>query len=341
MTKKNIYHRIILLLFIILILIGCNKNPQKPDADKKEDMPKTPKALTELENEVLEIMYDLDSVTGIQKTIEEEKSLGTEDVAEIEVAAQSNEQEEDEDKKEEEMEDTEEDEKEEEQKSDKNNKTQQPEKMIDMQELIVENEIIIPLLEAVEVKGNFAGDTSPPPDIDTVWNEINDNVTEVHKKWNILEAQLPEERTSVEKIKDFEKKLNNLTLSVMNRKILDSLKLANELTETTTDFRSYFDGKGDHDVYGMYYHIRGTILSAASDNYPEALEHLEEAGKIGDSMRRDLIKKDSEDVLKKFELSIEDLKDQLEDKNFYLSRIKAPIVIKNIKLIQDTLEVPK
>jgi len=124
----------------------------------------------------------------------------------------------------------------------------------------------------------------------------------------------------------------------MSREKLNSLKLANELTRITTDFRSYFNGVPTHAVYGMYYHIRGVILFAASNNYEGALLHLDEANKLGASVRQELLKKDSQDILQKFELSIEDLRKQLLDKNFYLSQIKAPIVIKNIQLMEDIFE---
>ena len=145
--------------------------------------------------------------------------------------------------------------------------------------------------------------------------KTNDSITEIHRKWNVLEAQLPLEKTSLDKIKDFEKTLDDLTMSVRNKAILDSLKLANELTGIMTNFRNYFDGIGNHDVYKMQYHIRNCILSAASGNYLKAINHLNETSKIGDSMRQDLIKKGSEDILRKFELSIED-QEQLTDENF-------------------------
>ena len=70
MKKKKIYinYKLISFLLIVFILVGCNKNPQKPNADKKEP-PKLPKVLTELEDEILTIMYDLDSITGIGKPL--------------------------------------------------------------------------------------------------------------------------------------------------------------------------------------------------------------------------------------------------------------------------------
>ena len=343
MTKKCTYknYKPIVFLLIILILVGCKKGAQKPDISKKENLPKTPKVLTELEDEVLKIMYDLDSVTGIEKAIKEEKALKANETASITASAKPiilSKSDKEDKKKKESTKNTKEEKQPEATGEDTSTDIEEP---VGMQELIMENEIIIPLLGANEVKGSFAESTTPPSDINTVWTKINDNVTKVHKKWNVLEAQLPTEKTSSEKTKEFEKTLNDLTLSVMDKKRIDSIKLANKLTEITANFRGYFDGMGNHDVYKMYYHTRAAILSAATDDYAGAMEHLNETRKNGDSMRRDLIKKDSEDVLKKFELSVEDLEKQLTDKNFYLSQIKAPIVIKNIKLIQDTFETQK
>ena len=94
------------------------------------------------------------------------------------------------------------------------------EEAVDMQKLIAEKEIIIPLLDATGIKGSFAEDTIPPPDIDKVWEKTNDSITEIHRKWNVLEAQLPLEKTSLDKIKDFEKTLDDLTMSVRNKAIL-------------------------------------------------------------------------------------------------------------------------
>ncbi|MCK9268372.1 MAG: hypothetical protein M0P14_06660, partial [Alkaliphilus sp.] len=253
MKKKKIYinYKLISFLLIIFILVGCNKNPQKPNVDKKGNPPKLPKVLTELENEILKIMYDLDSITGIEKAIEEKKSLESGETDSMETAAKLTAQGQN-------GENTKEGgEKQKQSGSAEEEKLKQAEEAVDMQKLIAENEIIIPLLEANDIKGNFMKSTDPPPDIDTVWSKIDDNIAGIHRKWNVLEAQLPSGKTSLEKIENFEEILNDLTLSVVNREILDSLKSANELTGITADFRGHFDGIGKHDVYEMYYHIRG------------------------------------------------------------------------------------
>jgi len=328
MRKKYIWknHKFALLLLIIFVLIGCNRNPERPNPQTEEDnSPKLPPILTELEDEVLKIMYDLDSVSGIEKAIEQEKLSSVANMNNsIATAAQGSES--NGDPASQQAGDEEEP------------KPEEEEEVVDVQELIKENRIIIPLLDEIDVSGSFAEETTPPTDIDKVWSQISDSVTMVHRKWNVLEAQLTPVNVPRQKSEEFEQALDNLTLSVMSNQKLNSLKIANEITKITADFRSYFDGVTDHGVYGMYYHIRSSILLAASNNYPKAIEHLDETTKIGGAVRQDLIKQDSQDILQKFELSIEDLRKQLEDKNFILSQIKAPIVIKNVKLMQDVFE---
>jgi len=325
MRKKYIWknHKFALLLLIIFVLIGCNRNPERPNPQTEEDnSPKLPTILTELEDEVLKIMYDLDSVSGIEKAIEQEKLSSVANMdSSIATAAQGSESSGDPAS----------------QQTD-DEEAPKPEEEVDVQELIKENRIIIPLLDEIDVSGSFAEETTPPTDIDKVWSQISDSVTMVHRKWNVLEAQLTPVNVPRQKSEEFEQALDDLTLSVMSNQKLNSLKIANEITKITADFRSYFDGVTDHGVYGMYYHIRSAILLAASNNYPQAIEHLDETTKIGGAVRQELIKQDSQDILQKFELSIEDLRKQLEDKNFILSQIKAPIVIKNVKLMQDVFE---
>jgi len=320
--------KLMIILLILFVLIGCGRNPERPNPETQENnSPKLPKILTELDDEVLKIMYDLDSVTGLEKAIQKQELMESEkENASISTAAQSEDSKQNSEEKEtEENAPAEEDKK-------------KLEEEVNVQELIKESKIIMPLLDANEVTGSFTESSTPPTDINQVWTQISDSVTEVHKKWNVLEAQLTPVNVPSQKLEEFEQILDDLTLSVMRRDKLNSLKLANELTRITTDFRSYFNGVPTHAVYGMYYHIRGVILFAASNNYEGALLHLDEANKLGASVRQELLKKDSQDILQKFELSIEDLRKQLLDENFYLSQIKAPIVIKNIQLMEDIFE---
>ncbi len=337
MKKKYIWknYKLISLLIVLFFLIGCNVSTQKPtpENDKKES-PKPPETLSKLEEDILTVMYDLDSVTALEKAIQKQKDIESKEDTSMEVASTSSGQGQQDGQKQSQSSGEEEKKKEEE-------KQKKIEEEIDLEGLIKETEIIIPLLDANEAKGSFAENPTPPNDINKVWNKISDSVKEVHKKWNVLESNLTSVNVPNSKSEEFEDILNNLTLSVMSKNRLNSLKLANELTRITTDFRSYYNGVADHSIYSMYYNIRGSILAAASDDYTTAIKHLNEASNSGAALRQDLINQNSQDVLQKFELSIEDLKKSLESKNFILSQIKAPIVINNIKLIEDEFKTIK
>lgn len=311
----------LLVLLLIFVLTGCRKSPQKPNKSQDNGVKKLPQILVELEEGILKAMFDLDSVAGIEGAIREQKEIKTK---EDQVKTQA--KQEDDDKKDNKPEE-----------SEGENKEDQ-EESIDIQNLIKENEIIISLLQASDIKGSFEESPKVPENIDQVWEKINNNIEGIHRKWNSLEVELQSATVAKSKTEDFEDGLNRLSLSAQGRQVFNSLQLANELSRATAQFRSYFEGSTHHEVYSMYYYLRSVILSAAIDDYDRALDQLEETKKIGDSLRQDLIKNDSMDIVQKFELSIEDLRKQLEDQNFYLSQIKAGLVAKNIKLMEDDLQ---
>lgn len=328
-------YKLISLLLIIFLLIGCDKNSQKPSLENKQNNnpSKLPEILSELEEDVLIIMYDLDSVTALKQAIDRQENIKAEqEINSVSSSEKSNNSNEREPKESQSSED---------EGSSSEENIQKLEEEIDLKGLLKETEIIIPLLDTHKVSGSFTENGTPPNNITKVWNQITDNITEVHRKWNILESNLTLVNVPNVKTEEFENILNNLTLSIMNKEQLNSLMLANELTRITTDFRSYYNQLSNHSVYNMYYHIRGSILSAASDNYTTAIDHLNEANNSGSALKEDLINNDSQNILRKFELSIEDLRKSLENENFILSQIKAPIVIKNIKLIEDELKTQK
>lgn len=319
MRKKYMCKNSVLISFLILllILVGCSKNTKKPVPQKKNDSPpKVPEVLTEVENETLSLMYSIDSVVGLEKYIKEKKLMEEkEKSAKQEGSAKEDEK----DKK----------------PNEEKAKAEEEKKSIDPQKFIKQSEIIIPLLEVDKIEGSFNKATKPPEDMEEVWSKLTDSINNIHKKWNVLESQLMKRTIPQSKAEEFEKILDELTLSIKAKEILNSLKLSNELTKFLANFRSYFDEKVPHGIYTMGYHIRQSILLAISDDYPEAMSQVEETKKIADSLKKDLIQEKAEDVIQKFELSIDDLSKQISKKDFYLSQIKAPIVIKNIKLMED------
>jgi len=326
--RKN-YNKIMPIFIILFILTGCSNNLKKPNPNSNEvSMPKLPKVLSEIEEDILKVLYDMDTISGIEEALKQKKLEDEKAHKNLTVEVQQSKEIKDEKKAEA---------KEEKSKKEDSKETEGSEK-IDLKVLVTKDQIIIPLLDASDIHSSFINIPTLPRNIDEVWSKINATVTEIHTKWNSLEAQLVSVNISYKKCEEFEAILDNFTLAIMNREVLTSLKLGNELTRITSDFRNYFNGNHSHNIYGMYYHIRGSILFAASNNYLGALEHLNEASKLSTSLRQNLTKQEEQDTLQKLDLSIEDLRKQLSDENFYLSQVKAPIVIKNIKLAEDVFK---
>jgi len=85
--------KFMIILLILFVLTGCSRNPERPNPETQDsNSPKLPKILTELDDEVLKIMYDLDSVTGLEKAIQKQELIESENEnASISTAAQSDE----------------------------------------------------------------------------------------------------------------------------------------------------------------------------------------------------------------------------------------------------------
>lgn len=326
--KKN-FNKTIPVFIILFILTGCGNTLQKPSPNSNEvSMPKLPKVLSEIEEDILKVIYDIDTIPAIEEAMKQKKLEEEESRKNPSVEVQQSEEVKDEKKSE----------SKDEKSQQEDSKQSEGSEKINLKPLVSKHQIIIPLLDASDIQSSFINTPTLPKDIDEVWSKINTAVADIHKKWNNLEAQLVAVNVSYKKCEEFEAVLDNFTLSIMNREELPSLKLGNELTRIASDFRNYFNGSHSHNIYGMYYHVRGSILFAASNNYLGALEHLNEASKLSTSLRQNLTKQEEQDTLQKLDLSIEDLRKQLSDENFYLSQVKAPIVIKNIKLAEDVFK---
>ena len=295
-------------MVITLLLVGCNTGAQKPQKESKDNTPEVPKALEEIEAMILEIMYAVDSIPGIEKSIVEKQKAKQVEEQETEV------------------------------KQKKEEKEQQAKKNVDIEMLIEENAVIIPLLKEVETE-NTVVDVSEPPD-DTVkhWYDISGTVSDVHRSWNVLEPALQEAKVTKTLVEEFESKLDEATDTIGTKEILESLKGLNELTRILADFRSHFKSKVPPEVYKAQYFIRDSVLLAAADDFEKAIEVTTKAKELGNTLRPRVIEKNGDNVIHKYQLSIEDLEQQLKNKNFPLTQLKAAIVVKNTTLMVDLFE---
>ncbi|WP_157047320.1 hypothetical protein [Alkaliphilus metalliredigens] len=309
----------ILFLMISLLLFSCSPSPERPEEEHNpNNTPETPQVLEEMEEELLNLMHDLDSIEGIQVAMLEEENEKMEEDMEESYVLKSEEDEvvlaEEHDEGEEET----------------------KENGVDVQRLIHEHQLIGILLGAEDIEGNLDLDELPPADMEALWFELNNLIDELHRKWNVLEPELQKAKVDRSDIEEFEEQLDRLSLTVLDQEIMESLFHSNQLTFLLAKYRGNFDDDLPNEIPKMKFYIRESVLLAANDNFVEAVDAVESAQELEEQIRHILIKEDAEDVVQKFQLSIDDLIHELNNEDFYLTQIKAPIVIKNIMLMDET-----
>lgn len=308
---------VLLLLSSLLLATGCNRSPNETKEKEGNNPPKVPDILEEMEIHVLEIMYDIDSIKGISITMMEKNQEASPKEADLEMETGGDVETEIKLKpKEEEEKDT--------QKK--------------MERNIEKSSVLIPLLQQDEIEGTTADLKEPPEDMEEIWFQINGEVEKLHRQWNVLEADLRDVKIPLENIDKFEETLTQASLLVMEEKVEDSLMIFNELTQYLGEFRNFFTTKVPGEVYKMKYHIRHSVFLASLDEYEKAKDHIEKTRELKNGLQKDLIEKDADHVVEKFDLSIEDLKKQLELQELDLIQTDGAIVIKNIVLIKEAFQ---
>ncbi|MCC5912202.1 MAG: hypothetical protein JJT76_17435 [Clostridiaceae bacterium] len=330
-TVKSFLNTLLLLLLIIL-LIGCNNVSENPQGNEDENnTPELPEVLEEMEEDILNTMYDIDALEGIQLAMEEKEAEEMEEPTNIDIDVEGdlegevsinggNGQEE--------------------QAEEGGNDTQAEEENgignPDMSMLIEENAILHPLFIEEEIEGSATAVEDTPDSLDVIWFDIHNQIEELHRKWNVLEADLRDVNAPQNEIEAFEETLNNASLQASDQKRIETLLSLNELTKYLAGFRNAFEDKVPGEVFKMRYHLRHGMILAHGEEYQNTQEHIDEIKEIKNSLQQELNERDAQHVNHKFDLSIEDLEDQLVIEDFDLIQTKGAIVMKNIGLIEDT-----
>jgi hypothetical protein len=182
---------------LILFLSACNLNPQRPQQKEGTNKPpEVPTVLDEMYTEILTLMYDIDSIEGIQIGISEKENqeAPSSEEAQIQIETQG---------------ELETEAKIEPPKNDEAISGQ------DMTRFIEKNIVVTPLLEEEDIEGEASEVEAPPEEIEEIWFEINSQIQQLHRKWNILEADLRDVNAPQDQIKAFEETLTTASLEVM------------------------------------------------------------------------------------------------------------------------------
>ncbi|WP_099190031.1 hypothetical protein [Tepidibacter mesophilus] len=295
-----------ILLFFVLILTGCSK----PEEKKSEStLPKEPKTLQTLQDNVLTIMAKIDLMPSINTAIENRNKL-------MEISFQ----------KEKELASLSED------RLPEKDREKTPEDMekdtVKISNYIINTNIYPSLLvEDIESINKLEKDKLKSK-LEEYWLDIDKDLVDIHKDWNTVQSSMSEVSADPEQIKNFETNLNSLTDSVAKYNIFDSLIYANNMTKYLSSFKQYFKTNTNNDIDIAKYSVRKIVLLCDMENYEEALTTVNNISELVNSNAQTYSKE--KEKFAKLKYSMQSLQKSIENKNLKLVQINAPIVISNL-----------
>lgn len=327
--KKNkviLIYSLIAFIFIMSVSSCAKQAPKKP-APKPDEPKEMPKVVEEIESEIISIMSEVDMIPYYEKQIKE-KLKKSKEKKELAIKMGKGSQEGSSQGKE---------------GGDQKDKEKQGagelDKLVEFEpKPITINDILLSeILEAEATKKKENKTQEIPNHIDFVWDKINKQIRELHKKWNSLESTVIKSGVSQEPVMEFEKALNNLTISANDYSFLDTLFYSNKLTSYIPDLVENFKKKFPTPVYYMKYHLRQVVLACRIKDYDSASDNFNKLNIYKDALVSQLVDKKLTELANKLNTSIKDLEDSLLLKDLNVIKIKASVVMSNIQLVKEEL----
>jgi hypothetical protein len=180
--------------------------------------------------------------------------------------------------------------------------------------------------ELLKTEGLEMENKEIPQETAVIWDNIASTITNLHTKWNELQPQVIKESVPQEKIDDFERQLDILTVFSNEQNYFNTMVAANMLTGNLAELVSPFVDQKVLPVYEFGYHLRNTVLYAAADDYKKAEESLDYITRRAPVLEQSL----SKEKFQALEFSLEDLQRALQKQNLELTILNAAVVMENV-----------
>lgn len=166
---------------------------------------------------------------------------------------------------------------------------------------------------------------------------LKKNVHELHEKWNSFEPKAVSALAPQKSIEDFETALNNLTDTVQIKDEYVNLLSVTQLYKILPDFYELFKTKEPPDLDRLRYGVKKIKLLAEKDDYNSMKPTLDYLINIW-AIAKPKLKKDTMELMNKFEFALNDLKKAVENKNKVIIDAKAEVLTKIIDQIVQSLK---
>ena len=171
------------------------------------------------------------------------------------------------------------------------------------------------------------------------WQKSEENVKSLHESWNGYESSALKDGADQEKVNKMETALNHLTSGIEEKSQDKVLTAANGVILSLSDFMGLYKGNADGTLAKIEYMARQSHMDAKGGDWKAAIQKVDQKDFLVDTLRQVTnLKEKQKPLLDKLNLSIEDFKKAIEQKDLPLVEIKRDIVVKNIETLKNELK---
>jgi len=172
--------------------------------------------------------------------------------------------------------------------------------------------------------------------ITKMWDGITQKIEQMHKSWNEYEVTGIKDGAGERIISGFEEALNNMTIAAQGKNATETLDKANEVSLFAADFLDMYKGNIDGEVERMKYYVRQTYLEAQREDWEMAQSEMEEGGNVLKRLKNRIkLDKKDQNLLDRLELSLEDMRKAIPDRDVELLKIKRDIALQNLDAVKE------
>ncbi|PAB58982.1 hypothetical protein [Anaeromicrobium sediminis] len=334
MFKSKNFFVFILITAMLFTSTACTKKAKKPSPEE-EEAKKIPEIIKELEKQILTVTYMADLVPYYERSVKQREELAKKELQE-EILKKGSTSKESNSKSSEESGDSKESGGSEEGGKEGGKSPNQVQDKPDP--LMFQEMLLADVIKEEKVLEEDKDAKKVPQDLNEVWKKISDTVIKLHQTWNTLEPMLLSKNAASVSILEFDKNLELLTKHSLNHDYFNTILLSNRLTYCLAEFTAYGKAKIPPTVYSLKYFLRDSILKAAKGDFAGSKEDLAIIEAQSVNVKNKLKGKNAKIIIEKFEASIKNLNDAIDQKDVNLIKINASIVMKNVISMANDIE---
>jgi hypothetical protein len=175
---------------------------------------------------------------------------------------------------------------------------------------------------------------------DKSWEEINKAIKDIHTDWNSLAPLVTKEGAKLNLINSMSAAINDLTIMANKKSKIDVLIYANNVYKYIPDLEDLFQTEAPTDIKRLKFYAQDIAFKSEVQKWEEISKDLIDINSVWQTLKPKL-PKEAKNSADKFEAGITELQKAIKSQNKVLTKIKAEVLLQDIKSLEKTAKPKK